>query len=225
VGRVDEVQGEEGAEDVQHQVGQLEQDEPAEHRDPPQCGKGRAGSLVERRRSVSGRRRQRTRSERQHERHDRQHSERLAPTAADRDRRRNEKWSRHHSDRPRQRPARHVAFAAVGVDVHQRRLRQAHERARGGRECAERKEQQHEPLGRGRERKPTCERDAAPEYNCSAEAGIAEDAEDGLENRAGEERNAEQNPDLGVREREFLANQRPRGIAGAPGELVQQLDR
>jgi hypothetical protein len=55
--------------------------------------------------------------------------------------------------------------------------------------------------------------------------GVAEDAEDGLENGAREERNAEQNSDLAVGERELVADQRPCGIADAPGELVQELDR
>lgn len=79
-------------------------------------------------------------------------------------------------------------------------------------------------MGRGREGKPSREGHTAREHHGAAEAGVAENAEDGFENRAGDERNAEQDADLRVRERQLLANQRPRRIADAPGELVQQLD-
>jgi hypothetical protein len=82
----------------------------------------------------------------------------------------------------------------------------------------------NEPLRGGRERKRTCKGHAAPEHDGAAEAGIAEDAEDRLQDGTREERNAQQHADLRVRERQLLANERPGRVAGAPGELVQQLD-
>jgi len=55
--------------------------------------------------------------------------------------------------------------------------------------------------------------------------GDRDDAENGLDRERDEARDGEEEPDLGVREREVVANRRPRGLAGAEDQLVQELDR
>ena len=126
-------------------------------------------------------------------------------------------------DCTRQRPARHVVLAARGLEVHQRRLRERDERARGRVEEAERDQQHPE----GRRARGECERrgeDGAPTSTRARAPGHGEDAEHRLDDGRDDRGDGEQEPDLGVRQRQVVADQRPRGLAGTEDELVEELD-
>jgi len=98
-------------------------------------------------------------------------------------------------------------LSPVGLEIHQRGLGERDECARGRVEQRERDEEQPERRCAGRD----------PEREREAEAA-ADDERD-------EVRDGQQQPDLRVRQREVVADQRPRGFARAEDELVEQLDR
>jgi hypothetical protein len=63
------------------------------------------------------------------------------------------------------------------------------------------------------------------EHERAPPPGGRDDPQDGLDGQRGDAGDREQQPDLGVGQRQLVADQRPGGLAGAEDELVEQLDR
>ena len=121
-------------------------------------------------------------------------------------------------------PRRHPAGAALGRQVHQRRLREADEGA--GRGVAEREGDEKRPEpdrearshGREREDEPAADGERAPPRR------VAERPDDRVERAAEQAGQREQEAHLRVRETEMAADQRPGRRARAADELVEELD-
>jgi len=73
----------------------------------------------------------------------------------------------------------------------------------------------------GRERQRSRECKPAAEYERAPPPRDRHESEHRLDDSRGEAGEREQQPDLGVREREVVADQRPRGLAGTEDELVE----
>jgi hypothetical protein len=114
---------------------------------------------------------------------------------------------------------------AAGLEVHQGRLREAHEGARGGPEHDEAGEQPCEARGGGGDREPGDEGNAAGEDEEPAAAGVGEQSKGGFEGRGKQAREGKEQTDFGVANAEVSANDRPGGLAEAEDELVNGLDQ
>ncbi len=111
-------------EDVEQQVCRLEQHEPPQHVAIPESGEEAAQRLMGPGHWLENA----PRDERERQSGDGEEREHSAPAETEGDGPRDHDGSRHVPDRACDRPARHVALARLRVAVHQRRLRQAHER-------------------------------------------------------------------------------------------------
>jgi len=111
------------------------------------------------------------------------------------------------------------------LEVHQGRLREAHEGAGSGPEHDEAGKQPREARGGGGDGEPGDEGSAAGEDEEPAAAGVGEQPERGLEGRREQAREGKEQADFGVVEGEVAANERPGGLADAEDELIQDLDQ
>src|SRR5207247_7465888 len=109
------------------------------------------------------------------------------------------------------------------VEIHQGRLREAHERARGRPEEDERGNENDKPRRGGKHEQG--KREAAPsrEDKRAPATGVTEDPDRGLDERRDELGNRKRQPDLPVAEPEVVADQRPGGLENAADEPVEEL--
>jgi len=98
--------------------------------------------------------------------------------------------------------------------------------APGGRvEHSERDQQHPRRLGPRRERQCAREGASPREHEHSPTPRHRDDTQNRLDGERDDARDRQQQPDLRVRQRQLVADQRPGGLAGAEDELVEQLDR
>ena len=129
------------------------------------------------------------------------------------------------ADRARQRPAGHVLLALGRRGVHQRRLREAGERAGGGAEDDERRQEDRERHRRSQSREAQSERDTGDEYDPPPPAPVAEEPEWRLDEQSDQPGDRQRDPDLRIAQVEVVPDRRPRGLTRAEDELVEELDR
>jgi CBS domain-containing protein len=112
----------------------------------------------------------------------------------------------------------------AGLEVDERGLREPHERARGGREQEERREEDAEPRRERRDDERDRERDAAAEEERTPPSRVRDRPERELDDRSDGIRNRQEDSDRGVAQAEVVPDQRPGSLTGAEDELVEQLD-
>ena len=111
------------------------------------------------------------------------------------------------------------------VQVHQRSLRQADERAARREHQHKREQQRQETLPQRNQQQAERKRDAASGNQYLALPGIAENANGRLNRTADQVRQAEQHADLFVTQFQVAADGRQRGALCAVHQLVQQFDQ
>jgi hypothetical protein len=116
-------------------------------------------------------------------------------------------------------------LAALGPEIHQGCLRERDERAGRRVEHAERDEQRPERPRSGGEGERAGEAAAAYEDEQPPSPRDRDDAEHRLDDDRDEARNGKEKPYLRVRQRQVVADERPRRLARTEDELVEQLDR
>src|SRR5262249_37619944 len=129
------------------------------------------------------------------------------------------------AERAGESPAGHVPLALPGCEIHQGRLREADEGSHGGIPDQERNQERPEPRRARRESRRHREPAAADDEQGPSPRGVSRSADERVERAADETRNREDETDLGVRQREIVADQRQGRRARAADELVEQLDR
>jgi hypothetical protein len=209
--------------DVELKVGELEQhkraEDPATDEEPQRaCGGGAEPA-------VGGAGRHPTEAGHEADGQERHQRERDAPAEPGADRRRDNHGAREHADPAGDRPAVHRQIPLGWLDVHERRLGEAHERAGRRIEDTHRDEDRKRRAG-CREGQEACGKgDAARDHHEAAMARVAEDTERRLDDRGHQGRQRQRQTQLGVREPEIAPDRRQRHISGAKDQLVEELDR
>jgi hypothetical protein len=111
------------------------------------------------------------------------------------------------------------------LEIHPRRLGEAHEGARSWVEEAGRHEQHRESRGRRDQEQREGERDTTAEHHAATMSGVGEQREARLRDGAEDPGYRQEQADLQVGERELEADEGPGGLADPEGQLVKELDR
>jgi len=148
----------------------------------------------------------------------------ISPALAHGQGRREDNGTQHHPYRAGQGPQCHILLTEIGVQVHQRRLGQADERARRGVKEEEGHQQHREGCShagqgeRGREHHPTADNQQA------SPSRVGQDADDGFDGGGPDLRQGEEQAYGAVRQMEIVPDERPGRLARAEDQLVEQLD-
>ena len=111
-------------------------------------------------------------------------------------------------------------LAATWIQVHEGRLGHADERTRRGEQDDRGGEQRRESRGQARPERGDRERTAADGHQDTATAAIGEHADRRIDEESDPARDAEDQPDLGVRQPEVVLNLRPCCLTRTEDELV-----
>jgi hypothetical protein len=222
---IDEVQGEEARQYVTEEIGDLDQQQPAEHLAVAQRRSGGAKRRCEGAVGCGRTGAANPRTDHQRHRRGRARREHQSPAQPGVKCSRKQQRTDDNADRSGQDPTRHVLLVAVRLRVHQRRLGEGHECARGGVEDHERHQQEAEACRAGHQQQSRREGDAAPGDEAGASSRAAAQRQERLEHPGDQAGNGQEQPDRGVAEAELIANRRPGRLAHSEDHLVEELDR